>query len=238
MARMRSPNYPACGLDDAVAMARSLWDKEKRTAVPANVAATAIGYKSLSGPARVNLAAMKKYGLLEDSRDGMRVSDLALRILHPANDGEKLAALQEAALKPELFKQMWESQPDASDTALKSQLINKLGFSEVGAKGFVDSFRDTMGFANLGKWGYSGESESKESEARPVSMSSQSAPITQATTQRSGMLSFSWLLAKDLMVELKFSGKEVRPEHIDRLAKYLDLAKDALEEEATEKTDS
>src|SRR5712692_8850327 len=109
MANTRSPNYPSCGLDDAIAMAKNLWNKEKRTPVPAEVAAKAIGYKSLSGPARTALAAMKKFGLLDDGKQGISLSQLAVRILHPASEEGLLQALREAALKPELFKRLSET---------------------------------------------------------------------------------------------------------------------------------
>src|ERR1700679_3997504 len=100
----RSPNYPACALERALGMTKNVWENEGRTPVSAEVAATAIGYKGLSGASRTMLAAMKKYGLITDDRSGSRVSDLGLQILHPASTGELQRALREAALRPDLFR--------------------------------------------------------------------------------------------------------------------------------------
>src|ERR1700676_1385609 len=106
MSIQRSPNYPALGLRDAIQRVRALWNKEKRTAVPADVAAKAIGYNGLSGPSRTAIAAMKKYGLVDSDDNTVKVSELAVRILVPANMDQELEALREAALKPELFRQL------------------------------------------------------------------------------------------------------------------------------------
>lgn len=231
MARMRSPNYPSCGLDGAVSMARKIWDKDKRTTLSMEQAAHDVGYSGLSGPARTSIAALRKYGLLEDAKDGMRLSDLALRILHPANDDERLEALREAALKPELFRQVYESHRDANNKTLESYLINKLGFSDVGAKGFVDSFRETVGFANLSETGYSEPVETQEKQAMNTSI-----PVPPRHNNyeiKAAALSFTWPLSKDLVAEVRFTNHDVRPEHIDRLTKYLELVKGALAADET-----
>ncbi len=65
MNRMRSPNYPAIGLDEAIKAVEVVWSKEKRTAVPIEVLGKAMGYKSVSGPVRTKTAALRKFGLLE-----------------------------------------------------------------------------------------------------------------------------------------------------------------------------
>jgi hypothetical protein len=40
---------------------------------------------------------------------------------------------------------------------------------------------------------------------------------------------FIWPLSKDITAQVTFSGGEVRAAHLERLAKYLELAKGALE---------
>jgi hypothetical protein len=54
-AKERSPNYPSIGLPSAIDLARKLWNAEKRTAVPPEIAARALGYNSLSGASRAAL---------------------------------------------------------------------------------------------------------------------------------------------------------------------------------------
>ena len=111
---MRSPNYPAIGLKDAIAEVQKLWKAEKKTVVSGDVAAKALGYKGLSGPPRVKLAALKKFGLVDDGPQGMAVSDSAVRILHQPEDSEdRLKALRDAALRPGLFKELLKTHASA-----------------------------------------------------------------------------------------------------------------------------
>src|SRR5580704_304952 len=154
---MRSPNYPALGLSDAVGRVDALWRKEQRTPVPPDVAAKAMGFGALSGPSRTAIGALKKYGLVDSEGGNMRVSSLALRILHPADAADGLRAMQEAALRPELFKQLWQSHAQASETALASHLINKLGFSTTGAKQVTKAFKDAVELAKLDRAEYSSQ---------------------------------------------------------------------------------
>src|SRR5712692_8879257 len=100
MATMRSPNYPSDGLEDAIQMARRLWDKENRTVISPEVAAKALGYHSVNGTSRVKLSSLKKFGFLEDAASGgVKVSDLAMAVLHHQPDTEDYqTAIRDAAL--------------------------------------------------------------------------------------------------------------------------------------------
>ena len=151
MAKMRSPNYPSISLRESYQRVKQLWQKEKKTAVPADVAAKAIGYAGLSGPSRAALSALKKFGLVDSDDRTVRVSELALRMIHPASDTEEIKAFQQAAFKPELFQQIYTTMHEASDDALRSYLITKLDFSEAGAGQFIKTYRDTLEVARLGE---------------------------------------------------------------------------------------
>jgi hypothetical protein len=152
---MRSPNYPAYGLAETVQMAKAIWDKENRTAVSPEVLVKALGYNSLSGIARVKLASLRKFGMLEPANGGLRISDLAMKVIHhPKGSAEHVEGLKEAALKPELYKELHGSHPNASDDALRSYLITRKAFSEGGAGQFIEAFRETLRVANLNGSGY------------------------------------------------------------------------------------
>src|SRR2546422_815009 len=123
MAKMRSPNYPATGLGEAIDLAGQVWKKEQRTSVPPEVIAAAWGYRGLSGQPRIKMAALKKYGLLEQTKDGWRLSERALQILHhPQDSPEYREAVQAAAKGPELFQELYASHGKASDDALRAYL--------------------------------------------------------------------------------------------------------------------
>jgi hypothetical protein len=225
MARTRSPNYPACGLDDAVDMLKKFWAKEQRTAVPGEVAAIAIGYKGLSGPARTAIASLKKYGLLTDEKQGMRVSPLALRILNPADEYAKIEALREAALKPELFKELSQGHMNASDDALKAHLINTLDFSDTGSRTLIKSFRDTIRFAKLPDLEYDAASEEVKREAM------QDTPTNKAS-QAPNIHTFTWSLSmpRNIRAELKILGSDLKREDVTKLKKQIESIEESFDE--------
>jgi hypothetical protein len=235
MAKERSPNYPAVGLSAAVEATKTLYDKEKRTAVPGVIAAKALGYKSLSGPARVKISSLKKYGLLAgDERSGLRVSDLALRILFPADHDDEDTARRQAALGVELFKTLHENFSEASDDAIYSYLITRLKFGTVGAKQVLAAFRDTMEYAQL-----------RQSDV-PLSVLKANAEIEEDKSpparkelvldfdpfaKRPPVKVFTCPLSKGVTAEVKFTGGELQTAHFDTLVKYLELIKLALQTE-------
>jgi hypothetical protein len=228
MTKMRSPNYPAYGLDEVVDRLKRFWGKEQGTSVSADVAAKAIGYIGLSGPARTYLAAMKKFGLLNEDNYGMRISPLGLRILHPESPEEQIKAIQEAALKPELFRELAETHTKASDDALKSYLINKLKFSGVGAKILTRSFKDTIGFAKLNQEAYRPNPGAISGEAMTATMQVGQGEMRTASTTKA-LRSFSWPLSADVTARLEIVGnEELTSEHIEALTQYLEVAKKLL----------
>lgn len=150
--RERSPSYPGISLQVAVGRAKQLYEAERRHAAPVEAVTKAWGYtNSGSGSATVTLAALKKFGLLDEERSEgeriLRLSDLALDILL---NPEPEAALRQAALMPAIHKEMWEkyrANLPSADT-LRWQLV-KRGFTESGAQDFLKVYRDTIAFAQL-----------------------------------------------------------------------------------------
>ncbi len=229
MARSRSPNYPAIGLGQTIEAAKALWAKEQRTAVPPEVAVKAWGYKSLSGPARTRLAALKHYGLLEEDRHGVRLSERALQIIHqPAESSEYQEAVREAALAPELFRELRETHASASDDALKAHLVTKRKFTEEGAKLFIEAFRDTIDIAKLRDSAYD---QGKESSG--VTGMGVFAPISTTETLRSGAkrqyMVYSGPVSRGMLAEVRLAGdEEISPRHIEALIAHLELAKETI----------
>jgi hypothetical protein len=130
--------------------AKKLWDAEKKTPVDVATIATAWGYSSVSGRVRTKLGALRKYGLLEDTKDGARVSELAIRILYAVPDtSDYIAFLREAALKPSLFRELYETHSGASEQAVKAYLVVKRGFSDKGASEAAKAFKESLEVAKL-----------------------------------------------------------------------------------------
>ncbi len=167
---MRSPNYPANGLSETLQMAKTIWTKEERTSISPEIAVRALGYQGLNGASRTKLSSLRKFGLLdEDKGGGVKISDLAMRLLHhPADSPEYRKAIQEAALMPELFEELYGSHAKASDDAIRSFLIVKKAFSESGARQFVEAFRETLKLASLDGAAYTPGVNGKKPGKRPV----------------------------------------------------------------------
>lgn len=146
MARIRSPNYPALSLPEAISRVKTVYEKEQHLAAPKNVIAKHLGYSSISGPSLTTLSALNKYGLIEEAgKDKIRVSQLAVSILHPSNADEKANAIREAAFKPELFAEIsseWGGQTP-SDENLKSYLLKK-NFALEATKRVIESYKATI----------------------------------------------------------------------------------------------
>ncbi len=237
MAKMKSPNYPAVGLSEAIESVRALWNAEKRTSVDSRTAVIAMGYKALSGPAAARLSALKKYGLIEADGKGLRVSQLAMRILHSQEGSrDQRLAILEAANNPELFRELAATHADASDNALRSILVVQKGFSESGAKAFISAFKDTLALAKAADSGY--PSDKSEGEGMPMGTGttherslgeSLSVGDTRGVTlEKAGIRMFSWPLPNNMTAELKFIGGTVTQEHIEMLRRYLELVKEAV----------
>jgi len=233
---MRSPNYPAVGLGEAVSLAQSLWGKEKRSYAPMRAIVQAWGYAGLSGNARTKVAAMRKYGLLEENEHGdMRLSDVAVHILHnPIESAERLEALRLAALSPELFAELQVTYPQSSNETLRSYLITKKGFSDTGAENCIEAFRDTQETAKLGDMVTALTTVQPPIQPPPSSsVPTVDTYLPQVSSERprqileDSVTTFRWPLSRGVSAEVRFNG-DVTPAHLDLLKQYLDVAKGAM----------
>lgn len=228
MSKMRSPNYPAYSLRNCVEWVERIWQKEGRTTLDPEIAAVAAGYKGLSGPSRTAIASMKKFGLLEETGEGLRVSSLTLSILHSSSPGDATEALRDAALKPSLFAQLAETHLQASVKAIASYLITKLGFSQTGATACAEAFQDTIIFAKLDDptsfASIETDSETPEHPEANIETSHDSLPI--AIRDRARVL--VWPLTRGIHAEVSFSSGDLSEEDVDLLCAYLALAKRGL----------
>ena len=149
----RSPSYPAIPLDQAIARARTLYERESRNAVPISLIQEHWGYRPGTGPANTTLAAVKKFGLLADEGSGDlrtgRLTELALEILLNPEPEE---AIRRAALTPKIHRELLAAYQESglpSDAALRYELIRNREFTETGAGEFIAQFRKTLNFAQL-----------------------------------------------------------------------------------------
>jgi hypothetical protein len=220
MAPNRSPNYPAISLPEAVELATKLYQREGRSPVDAERAALALGYNSLSGASRTKLSGLRKFELVEDTGNGIRVSDLTMTLLHPDSPEEKRSALLRAATAPALFRDLAEL-PGASNENLISRLVRQ-GFTEAGAKLAVAAFRKTMSLVTDEASGYDqGHDESEPLLAPGSTVALRGRSGSQVSTNRGSGMRIP--LPGGLAAELRLPDP-ITPEAIKYVVDWLGLA--------------
>src|SRR5262249_30704554 len=115
------------------------------------------GYKEKSSGGLQTISALKQYGLLEDAGSGagrrVKLTDLAFKIFLDEVPGspEKAAALQQAALRPKLFAEMFEKWGDdlPSDETIRTFLKRDKSFNDEAVTGVISDYKDTLEYARI-----------------------------------------------------------------------------------------
>lgn len=145
MAKSRSPNYPAIGLDEALEAIGKAFAADHRNKMSRETLAKHMGYTSLNGRALGKLGALRAYGLIDGSGDELRVSDDAVTILNaPQGSSDREDALARCARRPKLFDELLAEFPGrVSDDTLRYELI-KRHFTPDAAGKVIKSYRATI----------------------------------------------------------------------------------------------
>lgn len=178
--RVRSPNYPALSLPEAIEKVTVLYKNQHTYGAPREVAVKSMGYNSLNGASATAISALHKYGLLDRVGDEVKVSERALRIMHPNSAEERTTAIAEAAREPELFSELNERFPGQmpNDEVLKNYLIRK-GFAPSALPSVLLAYRKTIEFAG-GLGGAYDSGSMHTQETTPMQHPSPSLPVTAA----------------------------------------------------------
>lgn len=185
-----------------------------------------MGFKSLSGQARVTIGALRQYGLIEKSGKGnLRVSDTGVRIVM-GDEADRRAALQAAAMSPDLYQELSKTHADASDNALQSYLITKRGFIADGARKAAKAFRETMLFAKPDGTGYDTLGSTEQSENMPYHETGQNIGTAKPAD---GVFALNVPFAKgSIAVQVRVSGQPISKAALARVRQYLQLAEEDL----------
>jgi hypothetical protein len=143
--RIRSPNYPALSLPDAVAKVAQIYGEIHTHSAPREVIAKAMGYAGLNGASATAVSALHKYGLLERvGGDEVKVSERALQIAHPHSPAERARAIRDAANSPILFAELQEKFPGRrpNEELLRNYLVRK-GFAPAALSAVISAYRET-----------------------------------------------------------------------------------------------
>lgn len=255
MSSNRSPRYPYVGLEEAIEMASKIFDKEGRAPVTKNVVAQHIGYKGLNGSSLKAISALRKYGLVDDVDDALKISQDAIVILankaNP-NSQDRIEALKRAAFRVELFADLHDKLgPNPSESNLSSHLM-VAGFSKEGSVKAARSYLATMGLVAGLSGGYKDADDDEPVSGQPTSphrtaVSDVEAPVTSAqpnskpqgkpdvpTMLNDGERELTTgLLSKGAGFRLFVHGK-IGPKELDRLIQKLQLDRDILADPDTD----
>lgn len=155
--KQRSPSYPSVDLGVALERAEQLAAREGRNFAPIPAILDAWGYGPKSSGGLLAVAALKRFGLIEDrgsmaSREA-RLTELAHSIIQDKReDGtERLQRIQQAALTPKIHRELWDLYPGGlpSNATLRYHLTVERGFTDAGAEEFIGVFRRTLEFAQM-----------------------------------------------------------------------------------------
>ena len=219
MAKTRSPRYPAISLKDAVERVTKIYNEDYQNPIPRAVIASHMGFASLHGKALGILSALGKFGLLEGRGDNSHVSDLAVAVIaHPPGEPERVAALQEAAAKPDLFSALGVRFPDgkASDQAIRSYLLTQK-FIPTAADLAIRSYRETIEFVAEEASDYDDEPQSAELDAMQ-----EPSQVNRPTVPPLREAPFRVAFEGDA---LEVTGRLTTPEDIDKLVQLLQINK-------------
>lgn len=168
MARMRSPNYPATPLEEALKGTKILWDKNRTATISREAAAKDLGYSGLTGRSLQVLGALNQYGLTENTTKGhMRVTKLGETALIGFPEAVKRKAISEAARSPSFFRDILDRFEGSvpGENAVRFFLLQN-GFTNDGVEKALKVFAETTRFVEI-----NGDSESygNAPESTPVS---------------------------------------------------------------------
>jgi hypothetical protein len=254
--RHRSPSYPTVGLQEALERTKKFYGIDGKAGAPTETAVKHIGFASAHGQALSVLSALKKFGLLEDKGGRVVPTQRAVELVNlPEQDPRRLEALRQAALAPAIYRQLIQEYRETglpSNETLKAELVAYKNFNPNSVDDFIKFFKSTLEFAGLSDLSVielepEMPPEQTETESQPRGKTGGLPPppmvriedAMRARTsfhpqQRSVANTFVWPLSKDINAQVTFTGADVKAAHMDRLIKYLELAKLALEEEQSE----
>jgi hypothetical protein len=223
MSNQRSPNCPQISFLEAIEKGRTVYNKEHTHPAAKAVIAADLGYKSISGASLSLIGALRQYGILEGSKDAMRVSDDAVSYYELDEGQEKQQAAARMAFRPSLFEEMksqfGESIP--SEANLRHWLIKK-SFLPKAADDIIRVYKENITLAAGEQSGYSGaESRHEETPMNPG--------IVPPSTQKQilGLQTYAFALSPNARAELSLRG-EITPEDLELLRDHIELTIKAL----------
>lgn len=149
--RKKSPRAPSMPLSEAIDGALKIYSHDRRHAIPVELAAQHLGYKSANnGTAIKALASIRFFGLLGRPQEGQLAVEKEVEDYNFAPDPRQKAELiRKWLLTPPVFAEVLSKFADGlpSDAALKFELIQR-GFLPEAAEALVGVLKSSVEFAH------------------------------------------------------------------------------------------
>ncbi len=250
---VRSPNYPAISLGEAITKAKMIYEQESMHAADKEVIAKAMKYGGLNGTSYTIISALTKFGLLEHFGNQFKVSSDALDIiLHRQGDIERVNAVRKLAYMPSLFQELHDQYPDdsPSDASLRAFLVKK-EFSQKALGWVIRPYRDTIEFVKEETKGFIAESADETQEksmqtqmprhfglvpnSATASVPRNDLPTSSPSGLGLGERVWSLDLSEDCSIRMVLTGR-VTKEALDNLAEFIELSKKAVPSASSKQT--
>ena len=143
--------YPTSHLEECVSRCKKVHDQMGRKPMGRDALAAALGYGSVNGTSIAKMSDLRKFGLVEGSRDTIRLTDVFMQIQFP-QPGEKVQeAKLRAATKPDLFEEIHRKFPQfpVSEANIASYLARE-GMDERRVQTVTRDYLKTMEYVNSG----------------------------------------------------------------------------------------
>jgi hypothetical protein len=151
----RGPSYPFVDLEEAIAATQKIYNYAKRSWAPSDaVVEHALKYSLKSSGGIKTVAALKAYGLIEESENeksrAIKITDRAYRILvDDQSSPERIQAIKDAALSPKWYQYCWQKWGDTRPPAMRSVLLINHGFIPTTVDSFLKDYEKTLTFAGI-----------------------------------------------------------------------------------------
>lgn len=245
----RSPSYPVIPLAEAIEKVRDIYKHEKKSLTTADVIAAHLGYKYAKGNGGRAVSALRQYGLIEEVSGSLRVSDLGYTLIQfDPSTNEWQAAIQEAAGKPTVIRDLWNMYGLGglpSDATLRTELL-KRGFNPESIDDVIRIVRESLSMVQCDYPGYNGATEDasmvqaahRTSNPLPQTVQAVTATTPQSAPPAGATISYRIDISRSRGIygELRIVG-DLQKEDITRLRKaveaqitMIDLATDDTED--------
>ncbi|GEM_PF-1683636 len=146
----RSTAYPGITLEKAIEATKLLRDNLGLGPYSRDSAATALGYKAVSGASIQKISACVQFGLLTRKSNAYSQSELADKMFRFISEEERVQAIKEAVQRPTLYaKLISEFSGRALPKMLDNVLVRNYGITERVAKDVANVFEKSVQFAGL-----------------------------------------------------------------------------------------